>query len=58
MEYRVIRADRPSPEIEGDDYTERCEWFLHCNEPATGTTPHPILGDVPTCDRCHKFATA
>ena len=34
-----------------------CMWFALCDRPATGTTPHPILGDVPTCDRCHKFAT-
>lgn len=34
-----------------------CRWFLKCKNPVTGTTPHPILGDVPTCDRCHKFAT-
>lgn len=34
-----------------------CMWFAGCTNPATGTTPHPILGDVPTCVRCHKFAT-
>jgi hypothetical protein len=30
----------------------RCEWFALCDHPATGTMPHPILGDVPICDRC------
>lgn len=34
-----------------------CEWFALCDRAATGTTPHPILGAVPTCDRCHEFAT-
>jgi hypothetical protein len=34
-----------------------CQWFAGCGRPATGTTPHPILPPVPTCDRCHKFAT-
>lgn len=34
-----------------------CGWFLNCGRPATGTTPHPVLGEVPTCDRCHGFAT-
>lgn len=34
-----------------------CRWFLKCRRPATGTTPHPVLGEVPTCDRCHRFAT-
>jgi len=33
-----------------------CQWFLRCGAPATGTTPHPILGAVPTCDRCAHFA--
>lgn len=34
-----------------------CEWFARCQRPATGTTRHPILGSVPTCDRCNEFAT-
>ena len=33
-----------------------CMWFAACDNPATGTTPHPILGDVPTCDRCAERA--
>jgi hypothetical protein len=33
-----------------------CEWFALCDRPATGTTPHPILGAVPTCDRCAERA--
>lgn len=33
-----------------------CQWFAGCGRPATGTTPHPILGAVPTCDRCAEFA--
>jgi len=37
---------------------QMCEWFARCKNPATGTTPHSILGKVPTCDRCHKFARA
>jgi hypothetical protein len=34
-----------------------CEWFARCGRPATGTTLHPVLSAVPTCDRCHQFAT-
>lgn len=31
---------------------KRCEWYLLCDNSATGTTPHPILGEVPICQRC------
>lgn len=34
-----------------------CAWFALCDRKATGTTPHSILGQVSTCDRCHEFAT-
>jgi hypothetical protein len=37
--------------------SQACMWFAGCTAKATGTTPHSILGPVPTCDRCHKFAT-
>jgi hypothetical protein len=33
-----------------------CMWFVRCERPATGLTPHPALGDVPTCDRCAYFS--
>lgn len=29
-----------------------CEWYALCVRPAAGTTPHPILGDVPICEKC------
>lgn len=29
-----------------------CEWYALCMNPAVGTTPHPILGNVPICQRC------
>lgn len=34
-----------------------CQWFALCPNKATGTIRHPILGDVPICDRCRKLAT-
>jgi hypothetical protein len=29
-----------------------CQWYARCYNPIAGTTPHPILGDVPICKRC------
>lgn len=29
-----------------------CQWFLLCLNPAVTTMPHPVLGDVPICQRC------
>jgi hypothetical protein len=29
-----------------------CEWFALCDNEAAGVVSHPILGDVPTCERC------
>lgn len=29
-----------------------CQWYALCTREAAGTTPHPILGDVPICQRC------
>lgn len=55
-------ADRIAAQLEGlamataDLDALECAWFAGCGRPATGTTPHPILGDVPTCDRCAAFA--
>lgn len=34
-----------------------CGWFKGCGQPATNRTPHVILGEVFTCDRCHAQAT-
>jgi len=30
-----------------------CQWFALCTNEATMTRPHPILGDVPICERCN-----
>jgi hypothetical protein len=39
------RETRPEP-------AQLCEWWAMCANEATGTMPHPIIGDVPICDRC------
>ena len=31
---------------------DACRWFLNCDNPATGTESHVVLGDVPICQRC------
>jgi hypothetical protein len=30
----------------------KCKWFALCDNPATATAAHPILGAVPICARC------
>lgn len=31
-----------------------CQWFALCENQATHTMTHPILGEVPICDRCQE----
>lgn len=31
---------------------QECQVFLLCRNEATTTIPHPILGNVPACQRC------
>jgi hypothetical protein len=52
----VARFDPDCPEH--GDCVIPCQWFALCDREATGTTSHPILGEVPTCDRCAEFATS
>ena len=35
-----------------------CQWFLRCGRVAVTTVAHPILGQVPCCQRCSDFANA
>lgn len=40
-------------EDEHGDMTEvPCQWFALCDNHAMLTEPHPVLGDVPICQRC------
>lgn len=38
--------------VDEDGNTIECQWFALCDNPATQLQHHPILGDVPICDRC------
>ena len=38
------------PFIPATDY--QCAWFFLCVNQAVAYQPHPILGQVPICDRC------
>jgi hypothetical protein len=40
--------------VDGEPTSEwvGCEWFALCDHPAAGVVKHPVLGDVPTCERC------
>ena len=29
-----------------------CRWFASCENIAVTVQPHPVLGDVPICQRC------
>lgn len=31
-----------------------CQWFLLCTNEATRLREHPILGQVPICERCDE----
>lgn len=33
-----------------------CQWFALCNAPAVRSVPHPVLGEVPCCEKHARFA--
>jgi hypothetical protein len=33
----------------------KCQYFLKCNNEATTSVPHPILKEVPCCQKCKEF---
>lgn len=39
---------------EADVLEIECAWFALCDHTATSLEPHPVLGDVPICDRCRE----
>ncbi|KRD08596.1 hypothetical protein ASE48_08510 [Mycobacterium sp. Root265] len=47
IEGRVYLSEKTGPE-----YEVPCQWFAKCENPANGLRSHPILTQVPTCQRC------
>lgn len=37
-----------------DEHVTTCEWFAMCDREAATTRSHPVLGEVPICDRCDR----
>lgn len=37
---------------------EVCAWFTLCDRPATTVMAHPVLREVPICDRCRTKVEA
>ena len=54
LDAAIERDDRRDSRLDREPVV--CRWFALCDRPATGGTPHPALGIVPTCDWCAAFA--
>ena len=48
IEARVFAENVPNLE----DVEAPCMWFAKCANPANGLRDHPVLGQVPICQRC------
>lgn len=55
----AVYCDAPSGQYAGDYYTSErvlltgtCAWYALCENDATTLVRHPVLGLVPTCERC------
>jgi len=63
---RAKKAAKPQPKDVTDAFISKmrggnkpanaCRWFLLCKEPAVRNVPHPVLGEVPCCEKHAQFA--
>jgi hypothetical protein len=56
MKVEVIQTDDGvfTEDDDGNPVPVPCQWFALCENVATTTRNHPILGDVPICTRCDE----
>ena len=47
------RVTYPTPDGQQDC---PCMYFANCDRDAVTTVPNPVVGDVPSCQRCADFA--
>ncbi len=40
-----------------DAVDTRCQWFALCTNEAVTYVEHPVIGPVPTCQRCAQSVT-
>lgn len=52
MAYTYMDMRDAAPKPSDSEGLGKCEYFALCANPADGVVRHPILGEVPACQRC------
>jgi len=48
----MLKAGRAKKKKAASQEAVACRWFARCENVAVGVQSHPILGEVPICERC------
>lgn len=48
----MSRLDADAEVVDQDGNVWGCQWYALCDNPANGLRDHPVIGDVPICQRC------